>query len=302
VTKGVNSANDNLQNGEGPSFTQQELNDFAAFLNKKGITNVEGAVDESTDIKQTLLAVLSVTISDPTRRAEAQKKFMNIMETGDQGFSAKDLSTLRTERANLDLRQDEFELAVDKHEASVDTETRAADKVVLDYDKETDKRVRSFLVDEDGNKLDPEFDEIQAEFFGGSGIVTNLLKRMRAQKESYERRPREQSMRQYTQYKDRVMTHISLAMQLASADDGLEVSFATESGSISGSDRFLSRIATNTDGGFDILKPGTNDKDGDGFTRNQALQLIGDVELYDLFVKEVKKSMEKRGIGPKRGK
>ena len=301
VTKGVNSANDDLQNGKGPSFTQQELNDFAAFLNKKGITNVEGAVDESTDVKQTLLAVLSVTIADPKRREEAQTKFMNLMETGNQGFSAKELATDQNQKRTLSLRQQEFDLAVDTFAQKVDTNTRAADKVVLDYDKDIDKRVKSLLVDEDGEKLAPKFGEIQTAFFGGSGIVPNLLKRMRAQQQSHMRRPREQSMRQYTQYKDRVMANVSLAMQLASADDGLEVSFATESGSISGSDRFLSRIATNTDGGFDILKPGTNTKDGDGFTKNQALELMGgDVELFALFEEEVQKSMTKRGIGTER--
>lgn len=295
VTKGVNSANDDLQNGKGPSFTQQELNDFAAFLNKKGITNVEGAVDESTDVKQTLLAVLSVTIADPTRRAQAQTKFMNLMETGNQGFSAKELATANTASRNATTSERAQTTAENRLALDQDQNVRSADAVVETYDTTIDEAVKAQLIDEDGGSIEPKFEQINRAWFGGQGIVTKLIRRMRTQEQRYKDTGTAQSKRLFEQYKDRAMAQISLAMQLGSADGGLEWSAATESGSISGSDKFLSRIRENTDGGFDIVYPGSDRKDGDAYTKDQALQLMGgDTKIFDLFVSELEKSAAAR--------
>ena len=298
VTKAVNTSKEDIIAGNGPTFTQKELDGFKDFLTSKGVKSMQDAARESVDIQQALRAVLSTTMKHQEQANEMMEKFNNVMETGNPSFDNKSLATFRQEQRKIGNNEHANEISQQNADRLVETENRAMYGEAYETIDTVGEKIQNLMFNEEGEPLDPSQGKIKNTFFGGTGVVKKLLTRMRAQQSRMEKDPSNKAAKeQYKIFKDEALAAISFALQAASAEGSLEWSAATESGAaMSASDRGLSRIGFDpTNGGFIIRKPGTPLQDGDGFTKQQAMRFFGDRETYNFFVKELEKVSKKRG-------
>ena len=300
VTKGVNSANDDLVNGKGPSFTQQELDDFAAFLSRKGVTNIEAVTNLNVDEQQTLRAVLAVTSQDQNQRKAMMTQFDNMLTSGDPGLSRKNM-------IDAQQRQKEIENTTFSNETGRMNAIRLRDdelrqtyeSTYKDIDA-TDKTIRELMFDEDGGERNPSAKEIKDTMFGPGGPIKKLIARSRTYRTRMQKDPNNEAARaQYEIYKSEALAAISYALQARSAEGSLEYSWATDSDqTMSANDRLLSRIAFTADDGLKITIAGQggDGQSGDAYTKREAAEFFGDRETYNWFKTELQKRTNKRGF------
>ena len=276
-------------------------------LEAKGIKTLEDMNKATRAEQQYMRAMLSTIAANEDQREDYMTRMNNVLATGNADFDSKTLGeavlaqqaqdqadydsvtkrgTMETGRVNAQRLQTEMFETFRGNQG-----TFIGGKV---------KKISDLFINKDGEPQEVDKDAYLEAAIGPGGAISSLWGKTKEQlrivnDDNASAMQRKTAQQQLNMLQQALLAQISFGMQFLSKDGGLEWSMATDSGApASGNDSALSRVAKDGDG-YIIVKPGSKDKDGDGFTGNQLAKFFSDKELKGFFDEKLTEISSKRG-------
>ena len=277
-------------------------------LEAKGIQTLEDMNKATRAEQQYMRAMLSTIAANEDQREEYLTRMNNVMATGNADFDSKTLGeAILAQRA-----QDQADFDSDTKRGTMETGRENARRLQTEMfetfrgDQGTFiggkvKKISDLFVDKNGEPQDVDKDTYLQAAIGPGGAISSIWGKTKEQLRivndgNASDMQRKTAQQQLNMLQQALLAQISFGMQFLSQDGGLEWSMATDSGApASGNDSALSRIAKDGDG-YIIVKPGSKDKDGDGFTGKQLAEFFSDKELKAFFDGKLTEISSQRGF------
>jgi hypothetical protein len=276
-------------------------------LEAKGIKTLEDMNKATRAEQQYMRAMLSTIAANTDQREDYMTRMQNVMATGNADFDSKTLgeailSERAQEQADYDSVTKRGVMETGKMNAQrLQTEmfeTFRGNQGTFIGGKV--KKISDLFVDKDGEPQDVDKDTYMKAAIGPGGAISSLWGKTKEQlrivnDETASSMQKKTARQQLNMLQQALLAQISFGMQFLSQDGGLELSMATDSGApLSGNDSALSRVARDGNG-YIIVKPGSKDKDGDGFTGKQLAEFFSDKELKAFFDEKLTEISSRRG-------
>lgn len=276
-------------------------------LEAKGITTLEEMNKATRAEQQYMRAMLSTIAANEDQRDDYMTRMQNVMATGNADFDSKTLGeAVLAERAQDQADYDSVTKRGTMETGKVNAQRLQTEMFETFRGNQGTfiggkvKKISDLFVNKDGEPQDVDKDTYLEAAIGQGGAISSLWGKTKEQlrivnDENASAMQRKTAQQQLNMLQQALLAQISFGMQFLSQDGGLEWSMATDSGApASGNDSALSRIARDGDG-YIIVKPGSKDKDGDGFTGKQLAEFFSDKELKAFFDEKLTEISNKRG-------
>ena len=298
VAKVQNATDEDIIEGK-VKFTQEELESLQERLKAEGITKLEDMNKASRALQQEFRVALSTIAANTEQRATYLDRLNNVMSTGSTDYDAKELAEARVAQQTVDN-------AAYKAETGRITANRLVTEMFETFRGNQGtfigkkvKKITDLFTDKDGEAQDVSAEDYKNAAIGPGGAISSLWGKVKEQKRilnsDASAMQKKTAQQQLNMLQQALLAQISFGMQFLSQDGDLEWSMATDSDApLSGNDSALSRIARDGNG-YIIVKPGSKDKDGDGFTETQFAEFLSDKELKKFFDEKLAEISSKRG-------
>lgn len=298
MTKAAQVSQEELEQGRGPTFTQEELSAFEEYLSSKGINSMAEAYKGTQEDIQALRAVLSQSLGDEAQRRRMFNEFNNVLQTGSPAYDQKTLTEAQQEQRKIENTEFSNETARLNSDRLRDD---LMQKVAQDSGGaigEASKRIRNVLYDKDGEPQSYDMKDVNAASFGPGGSISSIWNKFRVARDQLKRNPKNKvAAQKKAMFQRALYENLSLYMQIYNQSDEAEISvLATDSGApLNASDDTMSRVKiqeVDGDGNptvFWLINPSSGTQDGDAITASQVKTAMASEDLYDFFVESLRK-------------
>lgn len=301
VAKGTEKTASQIAQGDTPQFTEKELSAFQEHLASKGITSLAKAYKATDEELLTLRSIIATTAKDAETRKMALEQFDNVIQTGNPGFNAVELSTARlntqnaatsamnaetSRRNSLRMEREQQQKYVGKTTKSVNDVDAAIHALLWDKENSTPKSI--------------DLESFDALFNSNQGPKKLYLELQNANQMVKRNGNNRAAQSKADNLRRSLLANISLYMQVINKDGSQEWSMETESGApLDAGDAALNRVQVSEYDGagnpveFIITKPADGTQDDDAISASTLKNKLG-ATMYDWFVKELGKIEESR--------
>jgi len=300
VTKATEKTVQQVEQGDVPQFSNKELQAFKDHLASKGITSLAEAYKATDEELITLRAIIATSSEDPESRKFALEQFDNVIQTGNPGFNAVELSAAQNQQTTAEANLKRAEAQKISAQRLRDQQRAAeAGRFSKDIEAVNDAIYDLFWDKADGTAKNVDIGSFKQLFSSSKGPQA-LLQKWRTAQQQVDRNPRNiAAKKQSDTLRASLLSNLSLYLQVLNKEGDQEWSWSTDSDyQLNAGDSALDYIAIDAYAKgeptqFIIRNPASGKQDGDAISASQLKEALGP-SMYDFFVANLKEVTARR--------